>query len=129
MPVHLLFPLEENMQNKFQNSTCLWKTAITGEIRNRKLFPQMNLYFLETFSLNLSYMLFAFITFPLTLASSHNIRVNCNQSVCCCEDLCHVSNILCDGIWLLWHYMLYHFFPFLKLDLYICCIPLDQLPF
>lgn len=43
--------------------------------------------------------------------------------------MCNVSNILCNGIWLLWHYMLCHFFPFLKLDLYICCIPQDQLAF
>lgn len=42
-------------------------------------------------------------------------------------DLCHLSNILWDDVWLLWHYTLCHFSPILKLDIYICCIPWDQL--
>lgn len=38
-----------------------------------------------------------------------------------------MSNILCDDVWFLWHYSLCHFFPILKLDIYICYIPQDQL--
>lgn len=106
------------------------KTAITEEIRKRKVSPRVNfLYFLETLSLNLSYMLFAFIIFPVTLVCSHNIRVK-QRSKCMSLKMC--------AMWVISYAMAYGFygitrcvisFLFLKLDLYICCIPQDQLAF
>lgn len=49
MPVHLLFPLEEEMQNQFQNSTCLWENCNPRRNQKQKAFPTNELVFLGYF--------------------------------------------------------------------------------
>lgn len=110
------------------------KTAITEEIRKRKVSPWVNfLYFLETLSLNLSYMLFAFIIFPVTLVCSHNIRVK-QRSKCMSLKMCAMWVISCAmaygfyGIthcvisFLFW-YWIFTFAAFHKISSLSCTLP------
>lgn len=99
---------------------------ITGETKKRKVSLWVNLYFLETCPLSLSSMLFAFIFF------SSNYSVQSQH-----KGKPEIRIYITLRMWVISCVMAYGFYGFtcvisflyLELDLYICCIPQDQLAF